>query len=376
MLIAARALLGVAGATVAPSTLSLIRNMFHDPGQRTFAIGVWGTSYSVGGAIGPPLGGVLLEYFWWGSVFLLAVPVMALVLVLGPQLLPEYRDPSAGRPDFVSAALSLIAVLAVIYGLKQIAENGAGWLPVLSIVAGAPRRRGLLAAPARAGRSPDRSPSLQIARLQRFGRRPTCSASSSSSVPSCSSRSISSSCSGCRRLQAGLWTLPVVHRRRLRLHAGSNDRTTDATAIRDRRRPRPCRDRPRRAQPGRHRRQPGDPGRRLGGPFPRTGAGFHPHRRPDHGLGAARARRRSRGDLGDGRRARRRPRHSHPRQPRHRRLPERDGARHPGRRPSRSRRRPREIRSAVPSPPLGSSPARSAASCSSRPAPHSRRGSS
>ena len=136
MLIAARALLGVAGATVAPSTLSLIRNMFHDPGQRTFAIGVWGTSYSVGGAIGPPLGGVLLEYFWWGSVFLLAVPVMALVLVLGPRLLPEYRDPSAGRPDFVSAALSLIAVLAVIYGLKQIAENGAGWLPVLSIVAG------------------------------------------------------------------------------------------------------------------------------------------------------------------------------------------------------------------------------------------------
>ena len=80
MLIATRALLGVAGATLAPSTLSLIRNMFHDPQQRTFAIGVWVTSYSAGAAIGPLLGGVLLEFFWWGSVFLLGVPVMALLL--------------------------------------------------------------------------------------------------------------------------------------------------------------------------------------------------------------------------------------------------------------------------------------------------------
>src|SRR6266571_6619207 len=93
MLIAARALLGVAGATVAPSTLSLIRNMFLDPRQRTVAISVWLTSFSVGGAIGPLAGGVLLEWFWWGSVFLLAVPVMALLLVLGPLLLPEFRDP-------------------------------------------------------------------------------------------------------------------------------------------------------------------------------------------------------------------------------------------------------------------------------------------
>ena len=88
MLIGARALLGIAGATIAPSTLSLIRNLFHDPGQRTFAIGVWITAYSLGGAVCPLLGGVLLEFFWWGSVFLLAVPVMALLLVLGPILLP------------------------------------------------------------------------------------------------------------------------------------------------------------------------------------------------------------------------------------------------------------------------------------------------
>src|SRR5215213_2460128 len=106
MLIASRALLGVAGATLAPSTLSLIRTMFLDPHQRTVAIGVWITSFSAGAVIGPPLGGVLLEFFWWGSVFLLALPVMALLLVLGPILLPEYRDPEAGRLDLVSAALS------------------------------------------------------------------------------------------------------------------------------------------------------------------------------------------------------------------------------------------------------------------------------
>jgi MFS transporter, DHA2 family, multidrug resistance protein len=136
MLIAARALLGVAGATLAPSTLSLIRNLFEDPQQRTFAIGVWITSFSVGAAIGPLIGGLLLERFWWGSVFLPALPVMGLLLLVGPRLLPEYRDPDAGRPDLISVLLSLIAVLAVIYGLKQIAQDGLGTLPVLSIVAG------------------------------------------------------------------------------------------------------------------------------------------------------------------------------------------------------------------------------------------------
>jgi MFS transporter, DHA2 family, multidrug resistance protein len=89
MLIAARALLGIAGATVAPSTLSLIRNMFLDHRQRAVAISVWITSFSVGGAIGPLVGGVMLEWFWWGSVFLLAVPVMAVLLVLGRLLLPR-----------------------------------------------------------------------------------------------------------------------------------------------------------------------------------------------------------------------------------------------------------------------------------------------
>jgi DHA2 family multidrug resistance protein-like MFS transporter len=136
MLIAARAVLGIAGATLAPSTLSLIRNMFLDPRQRTVAIGVWISSYSVGGAIGPLLGGLMLQHFWWGSVFLLGVPVMLLLLIIGPLLLPEYRDPAARRLDPWSALLSLIAMLSVIYGLKAYAQDGLGWLPVVSIGAG------------------------------------------------------------------------------------------------------------------------------------------------------------------------------------------------------------------------------------------------
>jgi DHA2 family multidrug resistance protein-like MFS transporter len=136
MLIATRALLGLAGATFAPSTLSLIRNMFHDPDQRRVAIGVWITSYSVGAAIGPFLGGLMLQHFWWGSVFLLAVPVMVLLLVLGPVLLPEFRDPEAGRLDLTSAAMSLAGVLLVIYGLKRLAQDGVALLPVMSILTG------------------------------------------------------------------------------------------------------------------------------------------------------------------------------------------------------------------------------------------------
>ena len=97
--------------------------MFLDPAQRTVAISVWIMSYSAGAAIGPLIGGVLLEHFWWGSVFLINVPVMLLLLALGPWLLPEFRDPNAGRLDPLSAAQSLAAVLAVIYGLKRIAEG-------------------------------------------------------------------------------------------------------------------------------------------------------------------------------------------------------------------------------------------------------------
>jgi MFS transporter, DHA2 family, multidrug resistance protein len=136
MLIASRAAMGVAGATVAPSTLSLIFNMFPDPAQRARAIGVWIAAFSAGGAVGPMVGGFLLEHFWWGSVFLMAVPVMALLLVLGPRVLPEYRDADAGRLDLVSAAMSLGAVLAIIFGLKETAQGGLGIVSTAVVAVG------------------------------------------------------------------------------------------------------------------------------------------------------------------------------------------------------------------------------------------------
>jgi DHA2 family multidrug resistance protein-like MFS transporter len=136
MLIASRALLGVAAATLAPSTLSLIRNMFLDPRQRTVAVSVWAASFSAGAALGPLLGGMLLQRFWWGSVFLLAVPVMVLLLILGPALLPEFRDPNPRRVDFVSAGMSLSCVLLVIFGIKQFAQDGLTWISALAIAVG------------------------------------------------------------------------------------------------------------------------------------------------------------------------------------------------------------------------------------------------
>lgn len=136
MLIVTRALHGLAGATIAPSTLSLIRNMFDDPTERMRAIGIWISSFSIGAVMGPLVGGVLLEYFWWGSVFLINVPVMILLLILAPRLLPEYKDESAGRIDLPSAALSLSAVLLIIYALKHTAEVGVKVTGLLCMTAG------------------------------------------------------------------------------------------------------------------------------------------------------------------------------------------------------------------------------------------------
>ena len=136
LLILARALLGIAGATLMPSTLSLLRSLFTDPAQRTFAIGLWVTTFSAGTVIGPLVAGVLLQYFWWGSVFLLNLPVMAALLVVGPRLLPEVRDPAPGRFDVPGAVMSVLAVLAVIYGVKRIAEGGADATALLALAAG------------------------------------------------------------------------------------------------------------------------------------------------------------------------------------------------------------------------------------------------
>ncbi|WP_156753411.1 MFS transporter [Actinokineospora pegani] len=136
MLIVARAALGIAGATLMPSTLALIITMFKDGAQRGVAIGVWAACFSAGVAAGPLLGGALLELFWWGSVFLLAVPVMVLLLAAGPFLLPEDKDPNPGKLDLASVALSLATILPVVYGLKVTAEKGVDVPAIVAIVVG------------------------------------------------------------------------------------------------------------------------------------------------------------------------------------------------------------------------------------------------
>ncbi|QES48078.1 MFS transporter [Streptomyces venezuelae] len=124
MLIAARILLGIGGATLMPSTLALVRNLFQDDAQRTRAIALWSGAMAGGIALGSVMSGVLLSHFWWGSVFLINVPAMLLLLVLSPVLVPEFKDPAPGRFDLLGVPLSMGAVLPVVYGLKEIAAEG------------------------------------------------------------------------------------------------------------------------------------------------------------------------------------------------------------------------------------------------------------
>jgi MFS transporter, DHA2 family, multidrug resistance protein len=136
LLIVTRGLLGLAGAALVPSTLSMLSTLFEDAEQRNRAIGVWGASFAVGALVGPLVGGALLEHFWWGSVFLPGVPVMLLLLLVGPMLLPEYRDPNAARPDVPSALLSLTSILSAVYGLKQLVQEGPNLVAAAAIVVG------------------------------------------------------------------------------------------------------------------------------------------------------------------------------------------------------------------------------------------------
>ncbi|TQK43398.1 DHA2 family multidrug resistance protein-like MFS transporter [Streptomyces sp. SLBN-118] len=127
MMILARALLGVAGATLMPSTLALIRNIFHDPKERSLAIGIWGAMASAGAAVGPVVGGFLLEHFWWGSVFLINLPVMAVLVLVGIKLVPESKSPVSGPWDLASVALSLMGIVGVVYAIKAAATHGLTW---------------------------------------------------------------------------------------------------------------------------------------------------------------------------------------------------------------------------------------------------------
>ena len=136
MLILARALLGVGGATLMPSTLALIRNLFLDEADRAKAVAVWSAVLSAGVGLGPVVGGVLLEHFWWGSVFLINVPVMVLLLVAGPVLLPEFRAAGAARIDLLSAGLALGAVLPTVHAVKSFAVDGWSVSAILAAVCG------------------------------------------------------------------------------------------------------------------------------------------------------------------------------------------------------------------------------------------------
>ncbi|WP_406350851.1 MFS transporter [Streptomyces sp. NBC_00658] len=127
MMIVARALLGVAGATLMPATLALIRNLFHDPRERSLAIGIWGATASAGAALGPVVGGFLLEHFWWGSVFLINLPVMAVLVLVGIKLLPESRNPNPGPWDLTSVGLSLVGMIGIVYAVKEAATHGIEW---------------------------------------------------------------------------------------------------------------------------------------------------------------------------------------------------------------------------------------------------------
>lgn len=127
LMIVWRALLGVAGATLMPSTLALIRNIFPDPRERSLAVGIWGAMASAGAALGPVVGGFLLEHFWWGSVFLINLPVMAVLVLVGSKLLPESRDPDPGPWDVLSVLLSMFGIIALVYAAKEAAAYGLRW---------------------------------------------------------------------------------------------------------------------------------------------------------------------------------------------------------------------------------------------------------
>jgi DHA2 family multidrug resistance protein-like MFS transporter len=133
-LIAARVLLGFFGAMLMPSTLSLLRSVFDDRRQRRLAIAVWATGFSAGAALGPVVGGVLLQHFWWGSVFLIAVPFLLPLLVFAPLLIRESKDPAPGPFDLVSIVLSMLALAPVVYAIKEIATEGFGLVPVLLVL--------------------------------------------------------------------------------------------------------------------------------------------------------------------------------------------------------------------------------------------------
>lgn len=136
MLIFSRVFMGVFGAMLMPATLSLIRNIFHVREQRRLAIAIWASCFSAGAALGPIVGGVLLEYFWWGSVFLLAVPVMIVLIVCAPFLIPESKNPNPAKINFVAIVLLFCTIIPVVYSIKVVAHDGVNLKSLVLVVVG------------------------------------------------------------------------------------------------------------------------------------------------------------------------------------------------------------------------------------------------
>jgi len=134
-LIWARALMGLGGAAIMPVTLSIISNVF-DPRERARAIAIWSGSVGLAIAIGPILGGALLESFWWGSVFLINVPVVIGGLIAVAVMVPESRDPRPGKVDIVGVLLSVVGLVALSYGIIDGGEHGFGRPVVWAAIAG------------------------------------------------------------------------------------------------------------------------------------------------------------------------------------------------------------------------------------------------
>jgi EmrB/QacA subfamily drug resistance transporter len=125
-LIFARAAMGLGGAAVMPQTLSIISNVF-EPAERARAIGLWAMAVGLGIATGPVLGGLLLNHFWWGSVFLINVPVTAAGAIAAAILVPESRNRDAGGIDYVGVLLSIAGLVSLVYGIVQ-GGDGDSWL--------------------------------------------------------------------------------------------------------------------------------------------------------------------------------------------------------------------------------------------------------